>query len=384
MRTQSRADGRAQGRSTTGLRRAGAVALAALLLAGCSAGGGSADSTVRQDQAAGGAEQAGPAEVGGADSATDAGQGSGSGTDAAEAVDADAGGRQVITTGEVTLVAPDPRAAADAVVDVVEGAGGRVDARQETAGDPAADPAAGTGSEDGSSVDPDAIAPDTSSAALTVRVPAEEMTTTLDALDGIGEVDRLDLRSDDVTGSAQDLDARIRAARVSVTRLEDLLARAATTADVIAAEETLAQRQSSLEQLESERARLGEQVALSTLTITITATPADPVSPAEARGGFLGGLQSGWSALVTVLGVTVVILGTLLPWIALAAVFGLAYVAVRRWLHRRRADATGGPTGPASGGPQGPDGAPDGPDTAGAAPEDVPRAAPVGAGPARR
>ncbi|HEY0216710.1 MAG TPA: DUF4349 domain-containing protein, partial [Cellulomonas sp.] len=339
MRTQSAATrSTAHGTGTTGLRCTGVVALTVLLLAGCSAGGGSADSTVRQDQAAGGQQQAGSADGGGSGSGADTGSGTGPGTGSAGAVDADAGGRQVITTGEVTLVAPDPRAAADAVVDAVEGAGGRVDARQETAADPAGT-GTGTGSDDGSEADPAVPTSDGSSAALTVRVPAEEMTATLDALDEIGEVDRLDLRSDDVTGTAQDLDARIRAARVSVTRLEDLLARAATTADVIAAEETLAQRQSSLEQLESERARLGEQVALSTLTITITATPPDPVSPAEARGGFLGGLGSGWSALVTVLGVSVVVLGTLLPWLALAAVLGLGYVAVRGWVRRRRASS---------------------------------------------
>jgi hypothetical protein len=240
------------------------------------------------------------------------------------AVSADAAGRQVITTGDIGLVADDPLAAVDAVVQAVESAGGRVDGRQQsTDTSAAADP-------------PEGDAAGSSWATLTVRVPADQVTPTLDALEQIGTVSSMDVSSQDVTGTAQDLDARIRATQISVQRLEDLLARATTSADVIAAEQTLSERQSSLEQLESERARLAEQVALSTLTIRISADPAALQVAAEDEDGFLDGLAAGWDALLAALRVALVVIGAVLPWAALGGLVLAVVLGVRRWLRARR------------------------------------------------
>lgn len=363
-------------------RALGGLALAGLLLAGCSAGGDSGATADRApaapEQAVGGAgsdaggagadtgsdagavgdAQAGPVEAGAAeagaqDASGDVASGTGVGLTAA-----DAGGRQVVTTGEAGLVSPNPRAAADAVVAEVEAAGGRVDARRETA----------ARADEGTAATAD----------LTVRVPAGAVTGLLDALDEIGDVDHVDLSSDDVTAAAQDLDARIRAMTLSVARMEDLLNRATTRQEVLEAEGTLTERQASLESLQSERARMAEQVALSTLRISIW-TPAEPVreepAPVEAEGpsGFLGGLAAGWSALVTVLGGVVTVLGVLLPWLALGAAVLAAVLAVRRALARRAATrggaaGPGGPGGPGGAGGAGPEGrgpgGPGGPETA--------------------
>jgi hypothetical protein len=357
------------------------LALAAALLAGCSAAeSGSATgadmSEAVPDELAGGdrsgdvaADGSVPAEAGAAAGVA----GSAAETDAAGGATtaADVGGRQVITSGELGLVADDPRGAADLVVAVVEQAGGRVDARQETA----------AREDEGTQATAD----------LTVRVPADALTDVLDALDQIGEVDHLDLASDDVTAASQDLDARIRAMQLSVARMEDLLSRASTQADIISAESTLTERQASLEQLQSERARMAEQVALSTLRVSIWTAPereAAPEPAPEPRSGFLGGLESGWEALVTVLGGVVLVLGVLLPWLLTGGVVGVAYLAVARAVRRRRAGrADAGRPGPAGsggapgggqpGGPGGPGGPGSGPDPAAPVPDDR---EPVGAG----
>jgi TolA-binding protein len=372
MRTHGtdRAGSTSRRTGTIASRAAVGLALAAALLAGCSAGGddsatGADMSQAVPDELAGGDRGGDVAADGGAPAEAGADAGAEAGTDVAggSTTAADVGGRQVITSGELGLVADDPRGAADLVVAVVEQAGGRVDARHETA----------AREDEGTEATAD----------LTVRVPADTLTDVLDALDQIGEVDHLDLGSDDVTAASQDLDARIRAMQLSVARMEDLLSRASTQADIISAESTLTERQASLEQLQSERARIAEQVALSTLRVSIWTAPereAPPEPAPEPRGGFLGGLESGWEALVTVLGGVVLVLGVLLPWLVAAGVVGAAYLAVVRALRRRRtraADAGGAPGGGQQPGPGGSSGPDEGPDPTAPMPDDR---EPVGAG----
>jgi acetolactate synthase regulatory subunit len=277
------------------------------LLAGCSASR-SGDSTSAADSSAG---KGGSALSGAAPQA-------GAGT---EQVTSDASGRQVITTGSVQLTVDDPRKAASAVVALVEGEGGRVDARREQAA------AEGTDA----------------SAQLTVRIPSDDLTSTLAKLEDIGRVDQINLSAQDVTGTAEDLDARIRALKLSVARMEDLLSRATSNADLIAAENALTERQANLESLQSQRARLAEQVALSTLDITLT-TPGN--APEPTTHGFLGGVAAGWDALVAMLSALVLVVGVLLPWLAFAGVIVLVVVASLRWVRRRRAPAAVA-TGPA-------------------------------------
>lgn len=236
-----------------------------------------------------------------------------------------AAGRQVVTTGSAQLTVDDPRKAAVAVVALVEGEGGRVDARKEQTAAEGRD----------------------AFAQLTVRIPSDDMTVTLAKLGDIGRVDQVDLSAQDVTATAEDFDARIRALKLSVARMEDLLSHATSNADLIAAENALTERQANLESLQSQRARLADQVALSTLDINLTA-PGN--APAPTTHGFLGGLAAGWDALVAMLGTLVLVIGVLLPWLAFAGVITLAVLAALRWARRRRAPAPGanvpGPTAP--------------------------------------
>ncbi|UJP39602.1 DUF4349 domain-containing protein [Cellulomonas palmilytica] len=263
------------------------------VLAGCSQ---SADS----DQVASG-DGGAPAAVaeGGADTAADEG-----------AVTRD-DERMVVQTGSVYVEAEDPIAAARALAEYVDRHGGRVESRSESA----------------------ASADETATAVLVVRVPADSVTATIEELGRLGEVTAVDLQVEDVTGTAQDLDARIHALELSVQRMETLMQSAGTTKDLLEAESALSERQAELESLQSQRARLADQVALSTVEVVVSGPGVLPVQAQEEDGTFLTGLASGWEALVTTVGVVMVVLGALLPWLAVAGVVALVVMAVRR---RRR------------------------------------------------
>ncbi len=250
--------------------------------------------------------------------AADAAEGAVGGEAGAEraAEDTDASGRQVVTSGEVQLTSEEPRDAADEVVRLVEAADGRVDERYERA--------ATSGQEAG--------------ADLLVRVPSDDLTPTLDALEEIGTVESVNLSAEDVTARSTDLDARIRSLQISVARMEDLLSKATTSEDLITAEVALSERQTNLETLQSQRARLAEQVALSTLRVSITEPSDEPevVEEEPAPEGFLGGLAVGWESLVAMLGGLVLVLGVLLPWLVLGALVAFGVVRLLRWVRAHR------------------------------------------------
>ena len=286
--------------------------VAGVLLAGCSQDADSAVSPA--DDTVGGA--VGAAVDGSAAHADEGGSGQDAGGEAAARDDA----RMVVQTGSVHVEAEDPIAAARAVADDVDRRGGRVESRSESA----------------------ASADGTATAVLVVRVPASSVTATIEELGRIGEVTAVDLQADDVTGTAQDLDARIHALELSVQRMEALMSSAGSTKDLLEAESALSERQAELESLQSQRARLADQVALSTIEVVVSGPGVLPVQTQEEDGTFLTGLASGWEALVTTVGVVMVVLGALLPWLALAGVVALVVMAVRR----RRRPAPAEPAAP--------------------------------------
>jgi len=243
-------------------------------------------------------------------------------------VPAAASPQQVVQVGELSMTVQDVRVAADAVVDLAETAGGRVDDRTEH----------------------DATADSRATASLKIRVPSSEVTATLAALRKLGTVEQVDLHSQDVTNAAKDLDARIHGLQLSVARMQDLLARATTNEAIVQAENALTERQTNLEQLQSQRALLADQVRLSTLTVAITGPEVVPApEPAPEPVGpqsFLEGLATGWAAFAGMVRVAVIVLGVLLPWLAFGGAVAAGAVAVSRW-RRARSEAARGPVGPA-------------------------------------
>ncbi|WP_262287360.1 DUF4349 domain-containing protein [Micromonospora sp. MA102] len=188
-------------------------------------------------------------------------------------------------------------------------------------------------------------------AELTLRVPADRFTTVLEALVKLGEQERREVRTEDVTEETVDLDARIATQRARVDSARRLLARATSINDLVTLENEVGRREADLASLEAKKRRLADLTALSTITVTFLG-PEAAATEDEEDLGFLAGLRGGWSAFLGSLRVALTVLGAVLPF---AVAIGVP-VALVLTLARRRARRTppGGPALPDGPVPSGP------------------------------
>jgi hypothetical protein len=213
--------------------------------------------------------------------------------------------RSVIITGAMYMTVEDPIAMADQAANIVRNAGGRIDARSETAPD---DHNGG-------------------SASLTLRIPSSKLDAVVDALRELGTVDQFSTDSYDVTTEVTDLEAEISTLRASTARIESLLLEAKDISDIITLESELDRRQAELQSLEAQQRGLTDQVSMSTIGLSLTTEPVVIVD--DSPETFWEGLVSGWDAFVGFLSGVLVVIGILLPWIALLALIALPVVLVR-------------------------------------------------------
>ena len=220
--------------------------------------------------------------------------------------------RSIVVTGTVTITAQKPLDAADKAVSIVEAAGGRIDGRTENA----------------------PTDRDQGSATLVLRIPADKLTPTLDALKKLGRADQVSINATDVTTQTQDLGARIDALRASITRLLELESKATDTTNLIAIETAISDRQGELESLEAQQRGLTDQISMSTITLDLRSdAAAPPVKPAD----FWSGLGTGWSAFVAFWAGLLVVFGVLLPWLLFLGVAAVVTVLIVRLVRRRNA-----------------------------------------------
>ncbi|NUT59073.1 MAG: DUF4349 domain-containing protein, partial [Agromyces sp.] len=207
------------------------VALAAILLAGCSA-----------EPPGSGADPAPAATDGAAESGAD---------------------RQVVHVGDLDLIAADVPGTAGRAIAAVTAVDGFV------AGDRRSD-------RDGSAT-----------ATLTLRIPAEAYTATVETLAALGEERSRQLSTTDVTEESVDLDTRIATKKASVDRVRELMVDADSLSEVVALEAELTTRETELAELQAEQRGLGDAIAYGTLTLKLSA-PATVDESADGPAGFVG------------------------------------------------------------------------------------------------
>ena len=234
--------------------------------------------------------------------------------------------RDVVKTASLILVAVDPAAVADKATAIVDKAGGRVDERSDDAGSTSG----------------------RASVHLVLRVPANGLDAALASLKGLGTVQTLEVKTDDVTAHRVDLDARITALKTSVDRLLAIMRDSKDSDALIKAEDALSSRQAELQSLQAQRDTLRDQITYSSVDVQITAE--QPGGPAPERyHGFFGQVERGWDALWAFGSHLVLAFGFLLPWLLPLAVFGGVLYAFVKWTGSRHKSSA--PAEPASSAP---------------------------------
>ena len=171
------------------------------------------------------------------------------------------------------------------------------------------------------------------SAYIVARVPEAKLDEVIAAVSELGKRTSLSLSTTDVTLQVIDLTARIDALVISRDRLSDLMAQATTTADLLAAEQALAQRQSELDSYQAQLDYLNSQVKESTLNIQILSNSTSITSGLSGIGAtlnqalrnFLQGFES-----------VILFIGSAIPWVLVLSIFYIASKSISKLVQKRK------------------------------------------------
>ncbi|MEV7425056.1 DUF4349 domain-containing protein [Streptomyces sp. NPDC091212] len=297
---------------------AAALLTVSLALAGCSAGG--ASDTGGNKSAARAADGAQGYEGGGAqDAATGAPGGKGKAADTRTPTSA---GTHVIRTAELTVQVKSAQKALGTARTAAENAGGLV--QNETT---------------------ERVEDDQVMSTVVLRVPQDAYDAVLAELAGTGKLVARKSSAKDVTDQVVDVNSRVASQRASVARVRELMEQATQLSDVVALEGELSTRQAELESLLARQASLKDRTTLATITLRLSEAPVEVAEKKDDDPGFLDALGGGWDALVATLRWIGVVIGAVVPFLAVFAVLHLLWRLVRGRLPRFRTASVGTPVG---------------------------------------
>ncbi|GEM_PF-651055 len=183
---------------------------------------------------------------------------------------------------------------------------------------------------------------------ITVRIPAQSFDEALAQLQKLGRVRELSTSTDDVTAQIVDLRARLRHYRAVEERLLSFLDKADTVAAALAVQDRIDRTQLMVEEIEAQLKQLGETVAYSTLSISLSEKGREVAAVHESTG-FWGAITHSLRLVGDGFRWIGVALGAALPFLVVfGALAAVVIVLVRRIYRRRRHDGPSGPTAPLS------------------------------------
>jgi hypothetical protein len=182
--------------------------------------------------------------------------------------------------------------------------------------------------------------PSRPTASIQLKIPATAYPAALRELAGLGHQTSLRQQAQDITLDVANTASRVASAKAAITQLRALLSRAGSAASLLTVQEQINMQESALEALQAQQRALNHEVTYATVSLLLVG----PVATKHATrrhpkpaGGFIGGLEAGWDALVAVVSWLLRALGAVLPIGAACALAGyLAYRALRgrRWPRR--------------------------------------------------
>lgn len=121
-------------------------------------------------------------------------------------------------------------------------------------------------------------------ATVDIRVPQERLETTLDALAKLGTVQNRGLTAEDVTAQLVDNEARLKNLRKSEEMVLKIMERSGSVGDVLKASQELSNIRESIERIDAQLKSLRNQVAYSTISLTLEAAVSAQQTPEPALG----------------------------------------------------------------------------------------------------
>jgi Domain of unknown function (DUF4349) len=170
-------------------------------------------------------------------------------------------------------------------------------------------------------------AEDRNSTTLVIRVPAANFDSLLAAASlGIAHFDRKDIQVMDVTAEYVDIEARLKTKKDLELRYMELLKKANTVTEMLEIEREMGDLRSDIESIEGRLNVMKNQVAFSTLTVTIYETVSAPSFFGDRIGS---GFVSGWNNLLDFM----VFVINLWPFLLLGVA---GYWGIKKWRARKR------------------------------------------------
>lgn len=194
----------------------------------------------------------------------------------------------IVRTGSLTIESDQPRAAAEDVEELALAVGGHVENK---------------------TVQLDEAHQTT--AFLVLRIPDDRLDETFTKLADFGLVTGETREELDVTLQKTDLTARVTSLRGSIDRLDELLTKTSTVAELIELETARSDRQAELDSLQAQLDALVDQISFSTVYVNIYDVG---TAPAPVPQNFWQSLLAGFASLATALSAMVIGFGFLLPW----------------------------------------------------------------------
>jgi Domain of unknown function (DUF4349) len=178
-----------------------------------------------------------------------------------------------------------------------------------------------------------------STASFVIKLPPEQVEAAIAELDAIGKRRTASQGTEDVTGQAVDIDARLVTAQASLDRVRKLLESATDLGQVLSLESQLTERETLVEQYTAMKRAISDRVSLATLRVqlslspepTTTTTVVDPKPVAKPTIG--KAFKSGWKGFVNMLAAILIFIGYTAPFLVIVAIGAAVLIPISR---RRR------------------------------------------------